>query len=230
MDEEATRDQASADDRTTRRQFIAAAGTALAAGVAAAIAACTPRGLNIGPVPLVAPSGYVNGFKIQHAEPGPFPAFDEATWTLQVSGLVAAPVTLTWREFLSLPQTRVTNDFTCVEGWTVPHVMWEGVRVIDLIDHVRPRSSAAVVVFGAEGGVYTDTLTMHQASDPRAMLASRMNGAALDVKQGRPLRLVVPGMYGYKSVKWVRKIAFVQRAGPGYWEQRGYPIDATLPG
>jgi DMSO/TMAO reductase YedYZ molybdopterin-dependent catalytic subunit len=56
-----------------------------------------------------------------------------------------------------------------------------------------------------------------------------MNGSPLDPRQGRPLRLILPWMYGYKGPKWVERIELTDSPFSGYWEQRGYPTDADLP-
>ena len=209
------------------------AGGLVASAAMAALAACRGLGGRTspgGPGPVPVPGGYIGRFKIQRAEAGGVPAFVEADWRLVIDGLVAEPLALTWKQVLALPQSTMTNTFECVEGWTVPNVHWQGIRLADLMQRVRPRPQARFVVFTAEGGSYTDNLSLAQASDPRAMLAVRMDGKPLDPRLGAPLRLVVPWMYGYKSVKWLRHIEFVARAAPGYWEERGYPTDAELPG
>lgn len=170
---------------------------------------------------------YVGDFKINTVE-DPRPTFVEDGWTFVIDGLVEEPVELTWKEFAALPRAAMTVDFICVEGWSVSDVSWQGPRVADLLRRARPKPEAKFVVFHADGGTYTDSLSVEQARDPRAMLAVNMDGAALDPRQGTPVRLVVPWMYGYKSVKWVRRLELVDEFEPGYWERRGYPADATI--
>ena len=60
------------------------------------------------------------------------------------------------------------------------------------------------------------------------MLARNQDGKPLTRSHGAPLRLVLPRMYGYKNVKWVRELRFDSTAAPGYWEQRGYDVDAWV--
>lgn len=213
--------------RPTRRRFLgfAAAFAAAAAGVVA-----LGRTLLSRLPPLQLPSsGYLGDFKVNTVEPTT-PAFDEATWRLRVDGLVERPTELSFSELSALPVTRMTADFRCVEGWGVEDVRWEGVRVSELLSRVKPGAGATTVVFRSSGGIYADSVSLEDALDPRAVLALQMNGAALDPRQGRPLRLVLPWMYGYKGPKWVERIELTDRPFTGYWEQRGYPTDADLPG
>jgi len=62
------------------------------------------------------------------------------------------------------------------------------------------------------------------------LLADTLDGAPLPDDHGGALRLVVPAQMGYKSVKWVTRIELVDRLAKGYWEQRGYPVEAPISG
>lgn len=77
-------------------------------------------------------------------------------------------------------------------------------------------------------GVYTDALSLEQARRPDILLAYRADNAPLAEVQGFPLRLVIPPMYGYKGVKWVNGLELTDRSLEGYWEVRGYPVDAWI--
>jgi DMSO/TMAO reductase YedYZ molybdopterin-dependent catalytic subunit len=76
--------------------------------------------------------------------------------------------------------------------------------------------------------VYSDSLTLEQARLPDTMIAHRANDAPLEEQHGYPLRLVVPSMYGYKSVKWLDRIELVRGRHLGYWEQRGWRPDPWI--
>jgi DMSO/TMAO reductase YedYZ molybdopterin-dependent catalytic subunit len=156
------------------------------------------------------------------------PTFDPATWRLQVGGLVDKPVTLDYHELRSLPRTTEIRDFHCVTGWSVPHVHWTGVRLTDLFDHVKPQFSAQAVRFTSAEVPYVDYLTLQQASLHDVLLAYEMDGKPLPREHGAPVRLVMPEMYGYKSVKWVSRVDLVMQADDGYWEQLGYDRDAWV--
>jgi DMSO/TMAO reductase YedYZ molybdopterin-dependent catalytic subunit len=173
-------------------------------------------------VPLV-PSGW----RIYTVAPT-MPTFDPATWRLDVTGLVDAPATLTYDELRALPRTTEIRDFHCVTGWTVQNVRWTGVRLADLFARVKPQPKALGVTFVSAEIPYVDALTIQQASLPDVLLAYEMDGKPLPREHGAPVRLVMPEMYGYKSVKWVQRIELAEVAGDGYWEQLGYDRDAWV--
>ena len=99
-----------------------------------------------------------------------------------------------------------------------------------IVDLVRPRADARHVTFHSLEQPYVDQLTLDQLLLPDVLLATGMDGRGLARAHGAPLRLVVPRMYGYKSVKRVGRIEFSAQAAPGYWEQRGYDADAWVDG
>ncbi|UOF90880.1 molybdopterin-dependent oxidoreductase [Fodinisporobacter ferrooxydans] len=149
-------------------------------------------------------------------------------YQLQVDGLVAAPASLSFEQLAALPVTTETKDFQCVTGWAVPNVRWEGIHLKELVQLVKPAPDAAFVTFYSADGVYTESLTLQEALEADVLLAFKMDGQSLRVEQGYPLRLVVPRMYGYKSIKWVNRVEFARTRVQGYWEQRGYPAEAAF--
>ena len=156
------------------------------------------------------------------------PPFDPATWRLQVDGLVAQPLTLSFDDLMALPQTTQQGLFHCVTGWVVKDLTWAGVRLTDLFTQVKPLPGASHITLYSSDGAYTDSISVAQASQPDVLLAHSMNGAPLPLEQGQPVRLIIPEMYGYKNVKWVNRIEFTNHAIAGYWEVRGYPVDAYI--
>ncbi len=84
--------------------------------------------------------------------------------------------------------------------------------------------------FASFDGVYTESLTMEQARETGAIAAYSMLGGPVTREHGGPVRLYVPEMFGYKSIKWLSRIELVTHAQPGYWEQNGYPVDAWISG
>lgn|GEM_PF-777687 len=169
----------------------------------------------------------IPGFQIYTVTPG-FPSYDPTTWHLEIGGMVDAPASLSLADLEKLPQVTETRDFHCVTGWVVPGVVWQGVRISDLLQQVKPQAGAGWITFDSFDGVYTDSLSLSQATAAGVLLAHRADGAPLAVQQGAPLRLVVPQMYGYKSVKWVGRLRLVASRELGYWENRGYGPDAYL--
>jgi DMSO/TMAO reductase YedYZ molybdopterin-dependent catalytic subunit len=112
--------------------------------------------------------------------------------------------------------------------FSVPNVQWKGVHLKSLIHLVKPSPQASYVHFYLFDGVYTESLSLSEALHPTVMLAYQLNGKPLSTKQGFPLRLVVPTMYGYKSIKWVNRVEFSDKPLVGYWEARGYSTEAYL--
>jgi hypothetical protein len=149
-------------------------------------------------------------------------------YRLKVDGLVTSPKSITFEQLTSFPVTKQTKDFQCVTGWTVADVEWEGVHIRELVSFVKPNSEASFITFYSADGVYTESLSLKEALEADVILAYKMDRQPLRVEQGFPLRLLVPRMYGYKSIKWVNRVEFASTRVQGYWEQRGYPADAMF--
>lgn len=160
---------------------------------------------------------------------GGYPDISEANFRLTVGGLVEAPQVLTMAALLRLPKTIEARNFQCVTGWVVPDVTWSGVRLSEIAKLAKVHPDARYVTFYSADGVYTDSLALDQIKDD-VLLAYQINGQPLPIEQGYPLRLIVPEMYGYKSIKWVHRLEFVTEQQLGYWEVRGYAANAYISG
>jgi DMSO/TMAO reductase YedYZ molybdopterin-dependent catalytic subunit len=156
------------------------------------------------------------------------PSIDPTTYRLRVEGLVERPVDLSLADLRALPRAEQVSDFHCVTGWSVDDVHWAGIRFRDLIDAVGAKPQARWLRFVSEEVPYTDSLSVPQALLPDAMLALDMDGAPLSEPHGAPVRVVMPQMYGYKSVKWVTRIEVRRDFVPGFWETHGYDSDAWI--
>jgi DMSO/TMAO reductase YedYZ molybdopterin-dependent catalytic subunit len=175
----------------------------------------------------VAPPGLVSGWRI-YTVASTMPRFDPATWRLTIDGLVGSPQSITYEQLRALPSAEQVSTFHCVTGWTVHDVHWRGVRFADLLAPAQPSVEARVLTFTSAEKPYVDTLTLEQAHLADVMLAYEMDGKPLAREHGAPVRVVIPDMYGYKGVKWVERITLGVDAEPGYWEQRGYDLDAWV--
>jgi DMSO/TMAO reductase YedYZ molybdopterin-dependent catalytic subunit len=174
----------------------------------------------------VASAFTVNGFYI-YTTSG-IPSITAKNYRLKVDGLVSRRKTFTLADIHAMPRTRIVRDYHCVTGWTVPNVAWTGVRMSDFLATVAPRASANYVLLASADGSYTESLDMSQAHLPDVLLGYQMNDKPLSAEQGFPLRLVIPDMYGFKYIKWIDRITLSADIVPGYWENRGYAIDAWL--
>jgi DMSO/TMAO reductase YedYZ molybdopterin-dependent catalytic subunit len=149
-------------------------------------------------------------------------------YRLRVVGHVERPVALTLPQLRALPRAEQVSDFHCVTGWSVYDVQWGGVRLADVLAAAGPRDGWRSLRFVSDEVPYDDSLTADQAMLPDVMLALDMDGEPLSRPHGAPARVVMPRMYGYKSVKWVTRIEVRRDVLPGYWEQHGYDADAWI--
>jgi DMSO/TMAO reductase YedYZ molybdopterin-dependent catalytic subunit len=156
------------------------------------------------------------------------PHKDETDYRLTVDGLVDHPKTFTLADLRALPQTRLVHDVQCVTGWRVPGTPFEGVRLSQLLDAAGVRSTAGAVRFTCFDGAYTESLTLAQARRKDVLVALRMQDKNLGHSHGGPVRLYVAPMYFYKSAKWLSGITVTEDVRPGYWEDRGYDVDAWV--
>ncbi len=152
---------------------------------------------------------------------GDVPRFNQQTWDFRITGLVEKPVCLTWDEFSHLPMKEVTADMHCVTRWSRFDVRWEGVPFTEVMKLAVVKPEAKYVMFHAEAG-FTSNVPLDDLMRPTTLLALKHNGEPLPADHGYPVRLVVPHLYAWKSVKWVRGIEFMAHDAPGFWEENGY--------
>ncbi len=135
-------------------------------------------------------------------------------YRLRVYGLVENPVELSLDDLRALGKKEQITLHHCIQGWS-GIAEWGGVPLEELIRLVRPKANARAVVFhsfgeGGEGGVFYDSLSMENARHPQTLLAYEMNYEPLGELHGAPLRLRVENQLGFKMVKWIRAIEFVE--------------------
>jgi DMSO/TMAO reductase YedYZ molybdopterin-dependent catalytic subunit len=175
----------------------------------------------------------VNGFATpSDAHYAALAAGDFSAYRLIVEGAVERPRALSLAELYAMPQRTQITRHDCVEGWSAIG-KWSGVPLSAVLDAVIPRADARYVVFrcldnDGAGNLYYESLDLHQARHPQALLALRLNDAPLDPDHGAPVRLRVPTQLGYKSAKWIGRIevagsfAKIYSGNGGYWEDQGY--------
>lgn len=148
------------------------------------------------------------------AEPMPvlslYPFPDESCledWTMNVTGVMGERRTLGWCDLQALPRVTGPTPLVCqIFNWSEERFV-EGVRLVDVIDLAGlAGADQAFWAFYSADGFYFETLPRSMALDPRTLLVFGMDGAPLPPEYGGPLRLWVPFLQGYKSVKWVRQI------------------------
>jgi DMSO/TMAO reductase YedYZ molybdopterin-dependent catalytic subunit len=112
-------------------------------------------------------------------------------------------------DLAALPSAGFTDDFTCLEGWSVPALRWEGVRLATLLEAAGEDGECIEV----SARQYSTLLSREEAN--RALLALWLNDAPIPVEHGGPVRLIVPGRECYTSVKWVDRITVHDAAVSG---------------
>lgn len=135
-------------------------------------------------------------------------------YRLKVSGLVENPVELSLEELRAMGKKTQITLHHCIQGWS-GIAEWGGLPMAELIKLVRPKPEARVAVFysfgeGLEGGRYYDSHSLENLLHPHTLLAYEMNGEPLGEQHGPPLRLRVENQLGFKMVKWIRQIEFVE--------------------
>jgi DMSO/TMAO reductase YedYZ molybdopterin-dependent catalytic subunit len=143
------------------------------------------------------------------------------TWRLTIEGAVDHPEIFDWHTFQNLPQSAETSDIHCVTSWSRYDNGWTGVATRDILDRVMPKAQARFVLLRSYDG-YTTNITLDDFASPQAILAHSWEGKPLTRAHGGPLRLVVPHLYFWKSAKWLKRIEFLTRDAPGFWEVNGY--------
>ncbi|WP_412177034.1 molybdopterin-dependent oxidoreductase [Microbacterium testaceum] len=156
------------------------------------------------------------------------PQVDPATWTLRVHGLVEQEVVLRWDDLVALPQKETVATLVCVSnevgGSLIGNARWLGVPIRDILARAVPTAEADMVLSHSVDGFTASTPLEALTDDRDALLAIGMNGEPLPIEHGFPVRLVVPGLYGYVSAtKWVSELEVTRfDRAEGYWTSRGW--------
>lgn len=156
------------------------------------------------------------------------PKLDDKNWSFTIDGLVEKQSNYNWNQFIQLNRDVQVSDFHCVTGWSVYAITWEGIPLRTLLEQAGVKKEAKFVKFYSADGVYTDTLSVNEAMSYDIMVAMLIDGELISENNGGPVRLVVPKMYAYKSVKWLSRIELIDYEHIGYWEERGYPQEAWV--
>jgi sulfoxide reductase catalytic subunit YedY len=222
-----------------RRKFIAAAGTALTALPAAAGTKLSgfnksPLSTDEKPTPYEAVTTYNNFYEFGTAKDQPAQLarnFRTSPWQVVIEGEVAKPKTLDLDAIMKVaPLEERIYRLRCVEAWSMV-VPWIGFPLNALVKLAQPTSKAKYVAFttyydpkqmpqGRYGGIpfpYVEGLRMDEAMHPLTIISVGLYGETLPNQNGAPLRLIVPWKYGFKSIKSIAKIRFVEKEPPITW-------------
>ncbi|WP_211217886.1 molybdopterin-dependent oxidoreductase [Microbacterium luticocti] len=237
-----------------RRRFFAWTGAAALVGVAAAVggtllqagsrAAGAVRSALRLPAPVAPAPAIPDGAELRIAGLAPLvtpndrfyridtallvPQIDPAKWSLRVHGMVEHPFTLSWDELLKLPMRESYATLTCVSnevgGDLIGNAKWLGHPIRELLARARPHADADMVLSRSVDGFTASTPLDALTDDRDAILAIGMNGEPLPMAHGFPVRMVVPGLYGYVSAtKWVVDLEVTRfDAATAFWTTQGW--------
>lgn len=159
------------------------------------------------------------------------PDLRRAAWSLRVFGHVERPFAVTLDELRTLaPPVRQPTTLSCISnpvgGDLIGNAYWTGIPLRALLQRAGLRPGVVDVRLEAADG-YTDSLPLARAMDPATLVVWEMNDRPLPPDHGYPARLVVPGIYGMKNVKWLTAVEAVTEDYKGYWERRGWSDEAV---
>ena len=157
--------------------------------------------------------------------------FAAQPYTLNVSGLVERPLSLSLDDIKALPAVEQMRTLECIGnasgGSLIGNALWKGVRLADVLRLAGVRSLAVEIkVTGADN--YATSVPLALATQPDALLVYEMNGEPLPGKHGTPLRALFPSRYGQKDPKWITAIEAISEPFVGFWESQGWSNDAII--
>jgi DMSO/TMAO reductase YedYZ molybdopterin-dependent catalytic subunit len=153
-------------------------------------------------------------------------------WHLEVNGLVQNSAIWRFQDLVGFPAREQQTTLMCIsnglDAGLISNAIWKGIPLRDLLDQAVPFSNAARVrLHGVDN--YTDTIPLEKAMKPTTLLAYEMNGVPLPHRHGYPLRVIVPGYFGEKHVKWLTRIELTDANAKGFYETQGWGPDFITP-
>ncbi|MGH7656129.1 MAG: molybdopterin-dependent oxidoreductase [Gemmatimonadaceae bacterium] len=144
-----------------------------------------------------------------------------AAWRLEVTGMVAKPLSLTLGDLMKLDRTMQRVNHYCVEGWTAV-VDFTGVQLSALARLAQADPKAEYVDFQSFDNGYHESWDIESAMHPQTLVVYAKDGALLPPAYGAPARVHSPVKLGYKNTKYLTKIVFMPVRNGGYWTDQGY--------
>jgi hypothetical protein len=155
--------------------------------------------------------------------------FDPATWSLHVVKKNGDTLALQLDDLKKLPKTEIVFNFKCIEGWS-QITFWGGVKFSDFMKAYRLNEEAAMkyIALSTPDEEYYVGIDMPSALHPQTILCYELNGKPLPMKEGYPLRLIIPVKFGIKHLKRIGTLYFDNNRPPDYWAERGYDYYSGL--
>ena len=147
------------------------------------------------------------------------PRDDTSPWTITIGGLVNESKTFSLDDLRALAQIEKTLDIHCVTRWSRFDMTFGGVALAAVLpDNIINPSTRFVSFVARTDRAHSSSLPLDELRQLDAMLATTANGQPLTTEHGGPVRLIVPGKYFYKSVKWLERIECLAEDRLGFWE------------
>jgi DMSO/TMAO reductase YedYZ molybdopterin-dependent catalytic subunit len=156
------------------------------------------------------------------------PRIDPTSWRLKITGMVENEVELSFADLLALPLEESVTTLACVSNYVggdlIGNAKWLGYPIRELLARAKPTNDADMVLSSSQDGFTAGTPIEALTDERNAILAVGMNGDPLPLEHGYPVRMVVPGLYGYVSAtKWVVELKVTRfDEAQGYWTPRGW--------
>jgi DMSO/TMAO reductase YedYZ molybdopterin-dependent catalytic subunit len=160
------------------------------------------------------------------------PKVNADLWRLEITGLVQTRQTYRLDRLKSLPAVEQETTLMCIsnglDAGLMSNAKWKGVPMKVLLAAASPSPGATKVrLHGVDN--YTDTFPLDKALDPTTLVVYEMNGEALPDRHGFPARVIVPGYFGEKHVKWITRIEVTTESATGFYEKQGWGPDFIVP-
>src|SRR5438132_6282074 len=160
------------------------------------------------------------------------PRVNVQLWHLEIDGLVENPRVYRFDDLKMMNSVEQQTTLMCIsnglDAGLISNAVWKGVTLRDLLESVVPLSQAARVRFWGVDN-YTDTIPLEKAMEPTTLVAYEMNGVPLPHRHGYPARIIVPGYFGEKHVKWLTRIEVTDANAKGFYETQGWGPDFIVP-
>jgi DMSO/TMAO reductase YedYZ molybdopterin-dependent catalytic subunit len=161
-------------------------------------------------------------------DPDPHRGLD---WSFEIDGVVTNPRRVSRQDLVAIQAPDFISTLTCISnplaGPLIGTATWTGAPLHKVLELAGVGSGAMRLIMEGEDG-YTDSIPIERAMSPEPMVVWGMNGSPLAKEHGMPVRVIVPGLYGIKNVKWLTKMTVTNKDYEGYWQQRGWTDDATI--
>jgi DMSO/TMAO reductase YedYZ molybdopterin-dependent catalytic subunit len=159
------------------------------------------------------------------------PTVDSSSWTLEVGGMVDTPLTFSYSDLMAHESVEFVSTLECISnmvgGRYISTATWQGFPLAALLHEAGLHDGIVDIELHAADG-YVESIPLAEALAEDTMVVHTMNGEPLNDEHGAPARLIVPGIFGMKNVKWLTKVIAVDEDIKGYWQERGWSDPAPV--